>query len=148
MNKRLKWTLAVAFLLVFAAGAMTGGFVGTRYFKKHRNIKMMVPAHEGVVAQRMREHLRRELELTPDQEVIVVPMIDEASAKLQTIRTETAARVRATMEEAGRQMAPHLTPEQQAKAEKLRERHQHHLQMRRFRGKRGEAPPHAGPPGP
>ena len=147
MNARLKWTLAVAFLAVFAAGAMTGGFVGAHYAKEHRKKRVMVMSpHEGAVAERMRDHLRRELELTPEQAEKVVPIIDEASAKLQTIRTETASRVRSTMEEAGREMTPHLTPEQQKKLEQLREKHRGRLRMRHFRGRRHDGPPHAQPP--
>jgi len=144
MNRRLKWTLAFAFVLVFAAGAMTGSFVGARYMKKHRKKHiMMMSAHHGAAAERMRKHLREELELTPEQAEKMGPIIEAATASLQTIRRETASRVRNTMEEAGREMSPHLTPEQQAKLQQLREQHQQHLRMRRFRGPLRD---HAQPP--
>lgn len=145
MNRRLKWMLAIAFLLVFAAGAMSGSFVGTQYFKKHRKKMLVVPPH-GPAEGRMQEHLRQELELTPEQMEKVGPIIGDATAKLQAIRSETAARVRETMEEAGRGMAPHLTPEQQVKMAKLREQHQHHMKMRRMRHRGGhhERPAHEG----
>ena len=136
MNRRLKWTLAFAFVLVFAAGAMTGGFVGARQMKKHRkkHIMMMSP-HHGPVAERMRKHLRDELELTPEQAEKVGPIIEAATATLQTIRMETASRVRNTMEEASREMSPYLTPEQQTKLQQLHEQHQRHGRMRRFHGR-------------
>ena len=149
MNGRLKWTLGIAFLVVFAAGAMTGSFVGARYLEGQRkkHVRMM-SRHEGAVAERMRRHLLQELELTPEQAEKVVPIIDATAARLQTIRTETANRVRSTMEEAGREMSPHLTPEQQIKMQQLRERHQGRLRMRRFHRQRPDRLPRAEPPGP
>ena len=143
MNRRLKWTLAFAFVLVFAAGAMTGGFAGARHMKKQRkkHIMMMSP-HHGPVAERMRKHLRDELELTPEQAEKVDPIIETATATLQTIRRETASRVRNTMEEAGREMSPYLTPEQQGKLQQLHEKHQGHLRGRGFHGR----PPVDAPP--
>ena len=144
MNSRLKWMLAVAFLLVFAAGAATGSFAGSHYFKKHKK-RLNFKAH-GAVSDRMQEHLRTELELTPEQTEKVAPIIQSTTDKLQAIRIETAARVRETMEEAGREMSPHLTPDQQKKLAELREKHRDHLKIRRFRGRGRGRPPHSEPP--
>lgn len=132
MNARLKWMLIAAFLLVFAAGVATGSFAGGHYFKKHKK-RLVFKAH-GAVSDRMQEHLRTELGLTPEQTEKVTPIIQATTEKLQAIRMETADRVRETMEEAGREMSPHLTPDQQKKLSELRDKHRHHLKMRRFRG--------------
>src|SRR5438477_231125 len=53
----------------------------------------------------------------------VGPTLDETSQLLRTIRTETTARVSEVMEDSHRRMGPYLTPEQQAKIEKMKERH-------------------------
>ena len=84
---------------------------------------MLGPPHSGDVPDRMREHFRRTLELTGEQEKKIAPIIDATSAKLEAIRVETAERVRAVMEESKEQVAPLLTPDQQKKLEKIEAEH-------------------------
>jgi Spy/CpxP family protein refolding chaperone len=120
MNGSLKWKLAVAFLLVFVAGAATGTFFGVHHLRHHI---VLGPPHSGDVPERMREHLRRALGLTAEQESKVAPIVDATSANLEAIRVETAERVRTVMEESKRDIAPLLTPEQQKKLEKLEAEH-------------------------
>ena len=120
MNNALKWKLAVASLLVFVAGAATGAFFGIHNLRHHI---MLGPPHSGDVPERMREHLRRALDLTTEQEARIAPIVDATSAKLETIRVETAARVHNVMEESKREVAPLLTPEQQKKLDQLESEH-------------------------
>jgi Spy/CpxP family protein refolding chaperone len=120
MNSSLKGKLALAFLLVFAAGAATGAFLGLHHLTHHI---ILGPPHSGDVPDKMREHFRRALGLTAEQESKIAPIIDATSAKLETIRVETAERVRNVMEESKRQVAPLLTPEQKKKLEKLDSEH-------------------------
>src|SRR3954453_5713416 len=101
MNGTLKWKLAVAFLLVFIAGGATGTFFGVHHLRPHL---ILGPPHSGDVPDRMREHLRRALDLTPDQETKIAPIVDATSAKLETIRVETAERVRMVMEQSKREV--------------------------------------------
>ena len=99
MNNALKWKLAFAFLLVFVAGVTTGGLLSTHHVKRH----FLGPPHSGDVSgDRMREHLRRALDLTPEQAAKIAPIVDATSAKLEAIRVETAERVRKVMEESKR----------------------------------------------
>ncbi len=132
MNNGLKWKLAVAFLLVLVAGVMTGGLLCAHHMHRF----MLGPPRSGEVAVRMREHLRRALDLTPEQATKISPIIDATAAKLEAIRVETAQRVRDAMEESHRAMAPQLTPEQQKKLQALEEKHRHH----------GFPPSHGPPP--
>ena len=120
MNSELKWKLAFAFLLVFVAGGMTGAFFGIHGLRHHM---MLGPPHSGDVPDRMREHLRRTLDLTAEQEKKIGPIVDATSAKLEAIRVETAERVRTVMEESKKQVAPLLTPEQQKKLDNLESEH-------------------------
>ena len=119
MNSALKWKLAFAFLLVFIAGLTTGGLLSTHHIKRH----FLGPPHSGDVPGRMREHLERELDLTPEQSAKIAPIVDATSAKLEAIRIETAERVRKVMEESKQEIAPQLTPEQQKKLQELKEKH-------------------------
>jgi Spy/CpxP family protein refolding chaperone len=127
MNSALKWKLAFAFLLVFIAGLTTGLF-GTLHLRHH----LLGPPHSGDVADRMREHFRRALDLTSEQESKMAPIIDATSAKLEAIRIETAERVRTVMEESKREVAPYLSPEQQLKLEKLEAEHRKVMLHHRF----------------
>ena len=120
MNGGLKWKIAIAFLLVFVAGGVTGAFFGFHHLRHHI---ILGPPHSGEVKERMQEHLRRSLDLTSEQETKIKPIVDATSAKLEAIRVETAERVRAVMEESKKEVAPFLTPEQQKKLDKLESEH-------------------------
>lgn len=120
MNNALKWKLGLAILLVFVAGGMTGAFFGVHHLRHHI---ILGPPHSGDVPDRMREHLRRTLGLSAEQEKKVAPIVDATSAKLETIRVETAERVRTVMEESKKEIAPLLTPEQQKKLDQLESEH-------------------------
>ena len=139
MNSALKWKLVFAFLLVFVAGVTTGGLLSSLHMRRY----FLGPPHSGAVGDRMREHLRRALDLTPEQAVKIAPIVDATSAKLESIRVETAQRVRNAMEESERQISPELTPEQQKKLQKLKAQHQKTLMHHGFM-----PPPPDGPPPP
>jgi hypothetical protein len=120
MNSALKWKLAFAFLLIFVAGGMTGIFFGLHVLPHHL---ILGPPHSGDVPDRMREHLRRTLGLSAEQEKKIGPIVDATSTKLETIRVETAERVRTVMEDSKKEIAPLLTPDQQTKLDKLESEH-------------------------
>src|SRR3954469_9636916 len=115
MTSALKWRIALGLILVFLAGVGTGLFAGA-WHARHAFVM-----HHGEMADKMmREHLQRHLNLTPEQLAQVGPILDETSQRLRTIRTETTARVSEVMEDSHRRMGPYLTPEQQAKIEKMK----------------------------
>ena len=120
MNGALKWKLAFAFLLVFIAGVTTGCLFGALHLKRRH---LIGPPHSGDVAGKMREHFRKALDLTADQEAKILPVIDATSTRLEAIRLETAERVRAVMAESKREIAPQLSPEQQERLNKLEAHH-------------------------
>lgn len=126
MTKSFKRWLAFAFVVVFLAGIATGLFAGALH--AHH---FMAGEHDGVqMGQRMREHLRRELQLTPEQYEKVAPIIDATSARLESIRSETGRRVSEAMNESHDQIVPLLTPEQRQRLEQMRERHRHMIRLR------------------
>jgi Spy/CpxP family protein refolding chaperone len=120
MNGALKSKLALAFFLVFVAGVATGAFFGVHHLTHHL---ILGPPHSGDVPDKMREHFRRALGLTAEQENKIAPILDATSAKLETIRVETAERVRTVMEDSKKEVAPFLTPEQQKKLDQLESEH-------------------------
>ena len=124
MNRALKWKLLVGFVLVFVAGGMTGAFLGAT----HARHLFFAQPHRGMISQRMRDHYRAKLNLTPEQVAKISPIIDKAAAQLEEIRGTTGRRVHETIAEAHREMAADLTEEQRAKLQEIEARHRrwHH----------------------
>ena len=119
MNRGLQWKLIAGFILVFVAGGSTGAFVGGLYARHHF---FQLP-HLELIGARMKERLRAELNLTPDQLAKISPIIDKTAAQLREIRRDTARRVHETIAEAHRQMAVNLTDEQRQKLQQIEARH-------------------------
>jgi Spy/CpxP family protein refolding chaperone len=133
MNRALKWKLIAGFLLVFVAGGITGAFFGGSY-TRHHFLELHRPDRIG---PQMKDRLRAELNLTPEQVAKISPIIDNIASQLRDIRRDTGQRVHQVMAEAHRQMAANLTEEQRQKLQQIEERHRrwrhHHF--------------HEGPPG-
>ena len=140
MNEALKWKLIAGFLLVFIAGGLTGAFVAAATTRHY----LFAAGHHGVSAERMRERLKSELNLTPEQTAKISPILDRAAADLQQIRKDTAHRVRDVFANTHNQIAADLTPEQRTKLEQMRERHRRMLRHPHHR--HGPPPPDAPPP--
>jgi Spy/CpxP family protein refolding chaperone len=116
MNRALQWKLIAGFLLVFVAGGITGVFVGGLYARFELR-------HPERIGGRMKDRLRAELNLTPEQLAKISPIIDKTTAQLRDIRRDTGRRVRQIIADAHRQMATQLTDEQRQKLKQMEERH-------------------------
>ena len=119
MNQALKWKLIAGFILVFVAGGISGAFLGGLY-ARHLFFGFHHPEQIGA---RMKERLRTELNLTPEQVAKISPIIDKTAVQLRDIRRETGRRVHETIAESHRQMAANLTEEQRQKLQQIEERH-------------------------
>src|SRR5216117_4458317 len=124
MNRALQWKLIARFILVFIAGGISGAFLGGLY-ARHHFLELHRPE---LIGARMKERLRAELNLTPEQVAKISPIIDKTAAQLRDIRRDTARRVHETIAEAHQQMATNLTDEQRQKLQQIQERHRrwHH----------------------
>ena len=131
MNRALQWKLIAGFILVFVAGGISGAFLGGLYVQHH----FFQLHHPQLIGARMKERLRAELNLTPEQVAKISPIIDKAAVQLREIRRDTARRVHETIAEAHGQMAVNLTDEQRQKLQQIEERH------RRWRHHRLHEPP-------
>lgn len=136
MNRALQWKLIVGFLLVFIAGATTGGFFGA----SHARHLFFGPPHQGVIAERMRERLRSQLHLTPEQLANISPIIDKTAAQLEETRHETGRRVRELFTASHQEMAPHLTAEQRTKLQEMEQRHSRWMEHGRGSRRRSASP--------
>ena len=119
MNGALKWKLVAGFVLVFLAGGIAGAALGGLY-ARHLFFEFHRP---GRVGDRMKERLRAELHLTPEQVSKVSPIVDKTAAQLQEIRRDTGRQVHQIMAEAHEKIAVNLTDEQRQKLQQIEERH-------------------------
>ena len=136
MNQALQWKLIAGFLLVFVAGGITGAFVGGAYARHH----FFEVHHPERIGARMKERLRTELNLTPEQLAKISPIIDKTTSQLRDIRRDTGRRVHEVIADAHQQMSATLTDEQRQKLQQIENRHRrwrHH----RFHEAPGESPP-------
>jgi len=118
MNSALKWKLIAGFLLVFLAGGATGVFVSAA--TAHRFL--FGPHRHGYAAQAMKNRLQWQLRLTDEQMAKISPIIEKTGAQLEEIRGETGRRVRETIAESHREIAPILTPEQKERLQQMEQR--------------------------
>ena len=70
------------------------------------------------------EHLTKELNLTPDQQAKVSPIVDQAKPQIQQIHQEAMEKMRTVMESTTAQIRPILTPEQQQKLDAIKKAHE------------------------
>jgi hypothetical protein len=70
------------------------------------------------------EHMTESLDLTADQKAKIQPIIDQATPQLKAIHQEAMQKAHAVMENAMSQIRPLLTPDQQKKADDMRQAHQ------------------------
>jgi alkanesulfonate monooxygenase SsuD/methylene tetrahydromethanopterin reductase-like flavin-dependent oxidoreductase (luciferase family) len=139
MNRSLKWKLIAGFVLVFIAGGITGAAVGGAYARHY----FFALHHPERIGQRMKERLRAELKLTPEQMTNISPIIDKTAVQLREIRQETGRRVHQAMADAHQQIAVNLTDEQREKLSRIEQQHRrwHH-------GRFHEAPDESASPTP
>ena len=77
------------------------------------------------------EHLTKDLELTPQQQAQVQPIIDQAKPQIRAIHQEAMQKTRAVMENSAAQIRPLLTAEQQQKFDALRKAHEDMIAARK-----------------
>ena len=135
MNSALKWKLIAGFVLVFLAGGATGVFVSATtahyFFGAHRH---------GFAAQAMKNRLQWQLRLSDEQMTKIAPIIEKTGAELEEIRGDTGRRVRETIAEAHREIAPNLTPEQQQRLKDMEARHRRWMRHGRWHAHETPAP--------
>jgi Spy/CpxP family protein refolding chaperone len=88
------------------------------------------PKHDGpggphhMMMENPLEHLSKDLNLTDDQKAKVQPIIDQAKPQIAAIHKEAMEKMHAVMENAGNQIRPLLTPEQQTKLDAMKKAHE------------------------
>jgi len=81
------------------------------------------PNHHQMMGNPL-EHLSGKLDLTPEQKTKVQPIIDQAKPQIAAIHQEAMEKMRVIMENAGTQIRPLLTPQQQEKFDAMKKAHE------------------------
>lgn len=149
MNK--PWKVIIVLLGIFAAGGVTGGFFTLRVCK-NKILNRPVPEEWAP------KHLKRladRLELTPEQQEQIRPIVRRNMEQLNRVRNHSLAETQTVVEGMQRDIAEKLTPEQRAKfaqmnrelreAREAREKHEREKRMNLDRTL-GEKPPGEKPP--
>ncbi|HEY3662325.1 MAG TPA: hypothetical protein VGL24_04155 [Chthoniobacterales bacterium] len=118
MTASLKGKLIAGFVLAFLAGGAAGGFFTFHHARQWRSD---YGHHPHLLTERLRDHIKDQLDLTPQQLAKVEPILDRASKQLQEIRTDTGARVHQVMVETNRALQPELTDAQRARLAKIQQ---------------------------
>jgi Spy/CpxP family protein refolding chaperone len=126
MSATGKWKLGLYVLVIFLAGAGTGGFITWRICLG-RAATLLTPAQIGA---RLRARFQSRLDLTPEQMNKINPLIDQAMRQVEVIREETAGLVSANVSNLDAQVLLVLTPEQKAKFEQLERERREYLRQK------------------
>jgi Spy/CpxP family protein refolding chaperone len=139
MNK--PWKVILAFTGIFLAGVLVGGLVTLRV---GRHFAQRLPMAEGFGPQLL-GRLVTQLELTPEQQAKIKPIVDQAAEELHELRRTTQRSSAAVIVRMQGDISAQLTPAQKTKFDELvaqqRDRFKRFMEERgRHRGERPPAP--------
>jgi Spy/CpxP family protein refolding chaperone len=113
-------------ITLLAAGALTLG--GLAYLQAEPKEPGAKHEHHGPGPHHMMgnplDHLSKDLDLTDDQKTRVQPIIDQVKPQIKAIHEEAMQKMHALLENAGNQIRPLLTPEQQQKFDAMKKAHE------------------------
>jgi hypothetical protein len=113
------WKSLLLLALVFFAGAAVG-VVGTRVVV--RRVVQQAIAHPEKMQSLMERNLTRKLRLDNDQQVKLHGILTDARGQLSGLRREFQPQAAAVLHGADDKIAALLTPDQQARYEKFKEK--------------------------
>jgi Spy/CpxP family protein refolding chaperone len=100
--------------LVVATGQGHEGAGGSRHGEWHGRADHGMPL----------DHMTETLNLTPDQQAKVKPILDQARPQMIAIHQEAMQKAKAVMDDTMAKIRPMLTPEQQKKADDIKTAHE------------------------
>ena len=118
--KRKFIAVAIAGALTLGAGAGLQAHPAGDANGGHGMHKKRMMMHGGFALK----HITKELDLTPQQEAQVKPIIDAATPQIRAIHQEAMQKSRAIIDASIAQIRPVLSAEQQTKLDKMRAAHE------------------------
>lgn len=109
------WKVIIVLLGIFVAGGVTGGFIALRVTK---NRIMNRPVPEEWAPKTLKRLVER-LELTPEQQDQIRPIVRRNMEELNAIRNHSMGKTQIVVEAMQKEISEKLTPEQRIKYEQL-----------------------------
>lgn len=111
------WKVVLAFIGIFAAGAIAGGLVTLRMLNNFGPPRFGSPEQFG---PQLMKRFTSKLELTAEQQGKIRPLITQAGEELHQMRRTTWTNSQAVVERVEGEINSLLTPEQKVKFEEIR----------------------------
>ena len=150
MSNGNKTKITVTLIAIFAAGAIAGGFFVSAFSERSR------PPTLGNLTERQMNRIARELELTDDQIARIMPIVEDISEEIRSVRHKSMSDFIRLYNDMEKRVTAELTPEQAeifGERQELRRRRAEEMLKRRMDGERrgpgrmdGTGPPHGPPP--
>jgi hypothetical protein len=110
------WKLILAFVVVFAAGTIAGGFTALRFARP----PFGPPPGASQIAEHVMHDLQNEIQFTPEQTSQIQIIVRRHAEELVSTHRELLTRMRATVEASDREVTALLDDQQKAQFEKVR----------------------------
>ncbi len=137
MTASLTAKLIAGFILAFLAGGAAGGYFA---FQNAPRWRADYGHHPHLLTERLRDRIRTQLDLSPEQLAKIEPILDRAGKQLQAIRVETGGKVRQVMAETNRALQPELTAAQRQRLQEIQEAGRERKGPRKGPRRRGPRP--------
>jgi Spy/CpxP family protein refolding chaperone len=109
------WKVIIVLIGIFAAGGVTGGFITLRV-TQNRILNRPVPEEW---APRHLKRLAERLDLTPEQQDQIRPIVRRNMEQLGRVRNQSMLETQTIVEAMQREISGKLTPEQRSKFEQM-----------------------------
>ena len=106
---------------IFVAGAITGAAVGWSSARE----KAMKPPSPQKVCGDLREKLKADLNLTPEQIQRINPILERTASQFQTIQKRSSEDMKLVFDRQDQEISEILTDDQRKKMQKLRQERHH-----------------------
>jgi uncharacterized membrane protein len=110
------WKVVLAFIGIFVAGLVVGGLVTLRVVKGAAGARIGSPEQFG---PQLLKRYTAKLELTPDQQEKIKPLIARAAEELRQMRRATWSNSQLVIERVEGEIAAQLSPEQKTKFDQM-----------------------------
>jgi len=115
MSQFSKWKTIGYAAALFATGAISGGALGVYETKTH----LLEPQRTQEIADHIKIHLQSKLDLSPDQQAKINPIVDNTAAQIRTERMEMAQRIGKIFGDSYSKISAILTPDQRKKLDQM-----------------------------
>jgi hypothetical protein len=119
-----RWKVWLALGVVFCSGLVLGA-AGTGLYVRHEirsQINSIMSGDVQTVSGFIMTHLGRALDLQPEQEAKIRPIVEQGVQQVRTLRSELRPRFEAIYLGKAGEIKAHLTPTQSAKLDNILER--------------------------